>query len=204
MQDESSASTGQTANTTTTCSVSTVESTALNAVAGPVPGEWTSSAEASPAKTSPSPARARASKKARAQGSGPNSPAWSVSFDHATCSWRTCQPSEAGDLTAFSGTWPRAGTMRNGSVSQRPPSEHHSAANASWLLPTLTAREGKDWSRAEVLARLDRGDGVAKRICALSQTLRLMPEIVGLSPCFAEWLMGFPLGWTDCAASGTL
>jgi hypothetical protein len=24
-----------------------------------------------------------------------------------------------------------------------------------------------------------------------------------LNPTWVEWLMGFPLGWTDCAASGT-
>ena len=71
------------------------------------------------------------------------------------------------------------------------------------MLPTLTAREWKDWSRAEVLARLDRGDGVAKRICKLSPLLHSASEIVGLNPSFAEWLAGFPIGWTDLEPSET-
>jgi hypothetical protein len=63
----------------------------------------------------------------------------------------------------------------------------------------LAAREGKDWSRAEVLARLDRGDGVAKRICALSSRLRLSKEIVGLNPLFAAAMMGYGPEWQACA-----
>lgn len=63
--------------------------------------------------------------------------------------------------------------------------------------------EHKDSSRAEVLARLDRGDGVAKRICALSQTLRSSPEIVGLSPSFAAWTMAIPVEWVLCMPSET-
>ncbi len=63
--------------------------------------------------------------------------------------------------------------------------------------------EHKDSSRAEVLARLDRGDGVAKRICALSQTLRYSREIVGLNPSFAAWTMAIPVEWVLCMPSET-
>jgi hypothetical protein len=70
--------------------------------------------------------------------------------------------------------------------------------SASSLLPTQLAREGKDWSQFQKLAALDRGDGVARRICKLSPTLRLSEEIGGLNPSFGEWMMGLPVGWTDC------
>ena len=63
------------------------------------------------------------------------------------------------------------------------------------LLPTPSAREGRDWSRAQILAGLDRGGCVARRICA--DAIPSSQEIVGLNPCFAEWMMGFPIGWTD-------
>jgi hypothetical protein len=70
-------------------------------------------------------------------------------------------------------------------------------------LPTVSAREGKDWSQARILASLDRGDGVAKRICAISQTFRASPEIVGPNPCFARDMMGYPPAWQDCAPTVT-
>lgn len=65
----------------------------------------------------------------------------------------------------------------------------------SGLLPTPTKREGRDWSKASILARLDRGDGVAKRICALSAPLS--QDICGLNPSFAEWMMGYEIGYTE-------
>ncbi|HZR75678.1 hypothetical protein, partial [Bradyrhizobium sp.] len=75
----------------------------------------------------------------------------------------------------------------------------HKDESVSTFLPTLAAREGKDWSRAEVLAKLDRGDGVAKRICALSPPLRSSKDVVGLNPSFAAAMMGFPPEWQLCA-----
>jgi site-specific DNA-cytosine methylase len=68
------------------------------------------------------------------------------------------------------------------------------------VVQACAAREGKDWSRAEVLRALDNGTGVAKRICSLSP---LIPseQVVGLNPSFAGWLMGYPAEWIACAPS---
>ena len=65
-------------------------------------------------------------------------------------------------------------------------------------LPTLAAREGRDWSKGAILARLDIGDGVAKRICSLSEAARSSPGTVGLNPSFGQWMMGYPDAWTSC------
>lgn len=78
-----------------------------------------------------------------------------------------------------------------------------SAGGASTLLPSISAREWRDSSQAQILARLDRGDGVAKRICALSPTLRSSQEIVGLNPLFAAWTMSLPPAWGLCMPSAT-
>lgn len=63
------------------------------------------------------------------------------------------------------------------------------------LLPTVTAREGRDWSRGRILASLDNGTGVAKRICNRSTTTQLSDVICGLNPSFAAWMMGYPPEW---------
>ncbi len=73
---------------------------------------------------------------------------------------------------------------------------HHSSERESFgLLPTVTAREGRDWSKAQILAKLDNGTGVAKRICNLSPKALTQNLISGLNPYFAAWMMGFPKSW---------
>ncbi len=60
--------------------------------------------------------------------------------------------------------------------------------------PTPKSRDGKGQSQrgihaqGDALPNMDRGDGA----------------VIGgsLNPTWVEWLMGWPLGWTDCAASG--
>lgn len=108
---------------------------------------------------------------------------------------------------AFLQTWPASGFVTSsGTACQLATSVRRWSGGASGSLPTPAARESKDWSRARILADLDRGDGVAKRICALSPSLRQSEEIGGLDPSFAEWMMGFPEGWTDvtgCDVSAT-
>lgn len=100
-------------------------------------------------------------------------------------------------------TWKNVATPSGRSVSALTRAVNRSSASGSTLLPSISAREHKDSSRAEVLARLDRGDGVAKRICALSPILRYSQEIVGLNPSFAAWIMAIPKEWVLCMPSET-
>ncbi len=51
-------------------------------------------------------------------------------------SWRTVQRSLLEDWTLFSGTWPRSGTMRNGTCSERTTLARRTAASASGLSVT--------------------------------------------------------------------
>lgn len=97
-----------------------------------------SCAEDSPAKT--------LAKQEKAQGLKANAPCYGVSlqessvkFDHASSSWKTFQCSFTGDLTLFSGTWPRSGMMRNGIASQLPPSVPRTCVtgSSSWPTPTV-------------------------------------------------------------------
>jgi hypothetical protein len=106
----------------------------------------------------------------------------------------------------FCETWPQSGIVSNGiayRLEARKVSAGHTDDEEFGLLPTPASREDRDWSRGRILASLDRGNGVAKRICAISPALRQSEEIVGLNPLFAEWMMGLPLGWTDLGQSET-
>lgn len=93
--------------------------------------------------------------------------------------------------------------------SGRPYSKHalvgvqRSGKGSIGLLPALSAREGRDWSRGRILASLDNGSGVAKRICAECTPGLLSEEICGLNPSFGAWMMGFPEGWHDCMGTET-
>lgn len=76
-------------------------------------------------------------------GSGLTSSDPFATYDPAGACWRTSldcsQPNLDGSLGAFCGTWPRAGTMRNGTVFQRLPLVPRTSATASGLLPTPSA-----------------------------------------------------------------
>lgn len=65
-----------------------------------------------------SPADTRESK--TSDGFGVRLPGSFGRFSLRTSSWRTLEVSLAGDSKLFSGTWPKAGTMRNGIASERP------------------------------------------------------------------------------------
>jgi hypothetical protein len=73
-------------------------------------------------------------------------------------------------------------------------------ATARGLWPTPSASEGKYRLRAS-------GDS-QQFSRSLSSIMRRRALIDGansgqLSPTWVEWLMGFPLGWTDCGDLGT-
>lgn len=118
-------------------------------------------------------------------------------YDRSSSSWRTWQSCLIEGWAKFSEIWPRSAMTRSGVAYRPATSEPRNCATESGLLPTLSAREGKDWSQAKILARLDNGGCVARRICSASQRLRSSAQVVGLNPCFAEWMMGYPETWTD-------
>jgi len=102
---------------------------------------------AGPAKTSAPRVRDQAWT-AHAAAYGTKSGDWLASFDSTASCWRTAQTclASTGALTlaAFSGTWPRSGSMRSGTAYRLPPFTHGTsviASGSSQLLPTITANE---------------------------------------------------------------
>ena len=94
------------------------------------------------AKTSAPPARVQALP-ASDPVSGPRCLGSFAKFDRDTFSWRTHQYSLAGDLTPFSATWPRWGSMRNGECWELRTWERRTSGTASGYWPTPKANDAE-------------------------------------------------------------
>lgn len=128
---------------------------------------------------------------------GQNTPASLASFDRASCSWRTCQPSLAGDLTEFSEAWPRSGMMLNG-IAYRLPTlvpDNFGIEFGLWPTPNATAFKGGRQSPRLGVSNPERNNW--QDWCSLVLGQRYpVPET-------AEQVMGFPEGFTETGSSET-
>ena len=111
-------------------------------------------------------------------------------FARDLSSWRMSARSLFGDSIPFSGTWPRAGTMRNGRVYRRVSWERRNKGIDSGLWPTPTTGMSGCYPESDetYLAR-------AERLGRLPH--KTLPRAIGgrPNPRWVEWLMGFPIGW---------
>lgn len=182
--------------------------------------EWTCSAVGSPAKISALP-ESEPGLTGNGAASGVNTSEPFAHFDPATSSWKTyqvCLLTHTWDV--FSETWPRAGTMRNGIVYQQQPlapltgeiafgSSDMKGGVALPTSPSLQARVEKsetthffptptlsDSKNNGNPSRMTRGGSWGG--CELN-------TVIGgpLNPAWVEWLMGYPVGWTDLGDSAT-
>ena len=130
MQPQSSKSTGRKSRSMKTCGRSRRKATT----------PLTSSAAASPAKTSASPEKVLASP---VQGPvfGTSSLGSFAQFGHDGWLSKTCQLSLLEGLEPFSETWPKSGLMRNGTAYRLQPLVRRTDENASGLWRTPSAQE---------------------------------------------------------------
>jgi hypothetical protein len=125
-------------------------------------------------------------------------------YDPATSSWKThrCLFDEV--LPASSVILPRWGMMRDGALSERLTLALRTSGNVSGLWPTPCASEGLDcgtnWAS---LAAVDKGGRIARRIATNGGPETQQTTHAQLNPAWVEWLMGWPIGWTDLGALGT-
>jgi hypothetical protein len=135
----------------------------------------------------------------------------SVRYDHDTHSWRTHRCLFDEDLLQSSVTLPKWGMMRHGVLFRLRPAEHPIKENESGLwLSTPTAsmtkrsekfREGRlptPQEFATPTARDWKDNG--KSPAELARNSETLASQAGgkLNPNWVEWLMGWPVGWTDC------
>ena len=161
----------------------------------------TSSQGASPAKTSPWQGKGLASPKVPAAASGRTSTEPFLYYDPSSSSWKTYQLSFFEGWDEFSETFPRSGTMRNGRLFQRTASAPHmnGCEHSSWPTPRASDTFDNKMKRISLeRAYRNRTDVVSPkrggvRPCEVSQAEFSIVPTEG----FQEWLMGYPIGWTD-------
>ena len=150
-----------------------------------------SSAVAFPARTLATPESVQGSK-ANAAGYGQNMPESLATFDPVSSSWKASQLCLDGELSEFSETWPRSGMMRNGIAYQLPTLALPITEIASGLLPTPSGVNG---GKNHTVGRLDEWGGSSNPFRGTA---------IGKIRCagFEEWMMGFPIGWTELTHYG--
>ena len=124
-------------------------------------------------------------------------------YDHDISWWRTYQVSLITmHLDEFSETWPRAGTMRSGIVSQQQPLVSLMSEIGSGYLPTPQASDG-------TFLMIDRPNGCQlykqsyrhlsnQNIDGAAKLADIAWKVWGgpLNPTYLEAMMGYPLNWT--------
>lgn len=186
-------------------------------------GQSTSSVADSHARTSAQPAAPGAGSLVDEQTCSSRPFASLVCSDRDGSYWRTCRPSglferdQGGQpdqqWDEWSAPWPRSGMWERGTAFPRPTLAPSNYGIAFILWPTLStsgyASQGQGKKVSEAAASYEEAvqmtDGrrsiVDKWFPAEERTDR---KLTGrLSPEWAEWLMGFPAGWTELEDSGT-
>lgn len=119
-----------------------------------------------------------------------------ASYDPNSQSLKTLEASLMGVVSKrFLGILPSSGTMRNGQLYARPRLEPYIREREFSLLPTPTARDGMVVGSFSLKVRAKVGKEKG--------STAMLPEVLAAEfmwshhPEFAEWMMGFPLTWTD-------
>jgi hypothetical protein len=141
-----------------------------------------------------------------------------VRYDQITFSWKTHQCSLLGDLEPFSETWPRWGLMRDGECWEQRMSELRTSETESGLWPTPvsddTGQRKKKYAQGGTPLSLAVNTWPTPRtkgMCGGTGSWELLNKNTTieearqmgagnggrLNPTWVEWLMGWPLGWTD-------
>jgi hypothetical protein len=108
---------------------------------------------------------------------------WLAKYDHSTCSWKTAQCSLLEEESESLVTLPRWGMTVDGLLWEQPTLEPNTKETECGLWPTPTTPSGGGNCG---------GSGAYKN--ALKNGTYIPHSI---NPNLYEWLMGWPLGWTD-------
>lgn len=124
-------------------------------------------------------------------------------FDPASSSWKTWERSLFEGSIGYSGTWPRSGMTRSGIASALTSWGQLNIGSVSGWWHTPTTRDYK--GQSGLGNRTRRGKPGKPHVANLCDQIVDLgrPDLVR-SVQFREWLMGYPIGWTDLSLSETL
>jgi hypothetical protein len=144
-----------------------------------------------------------------------------VKYDHASRSWRTSQVSLLTNTSEpFSGTWPRRGSMRSGACWAHDTWEPRTVEIACGYWPSPRSTDGERGGRGDLIQavrgnenkhfknwptptrKANQGAPSMMSRGVACRNLREATHGGSLNPTWVEWLMGWPLGWTDCEPLG--
>ncbi|EKR25656.1 hypothetical protein LEP1GSC111_0081 [Leptospira interrogans str. UT126] len=138
-------------------------------------------------------------------------------FDHVTHSWKIPHFLPGVESTEFSGTWPRWGIMQSGECWELMMSELTILGNEFGFFPTPVASSGSGNRSLGSLKFRPSLTEMARKNMWPTPTSSMQSEVDfvqarypikdrpvysevnggPLNPMWVEWLMGWPLGWTD-------
>jgi hypothetical protein len=175
-----------------------------------------SCAEASRAKTYPQPTQTETGSTESEADSGRKWQGSFAMFDHDTSSWRTHQCSLFGGWEAYSETWPEWGIMLHGASWAGKKSGASNNAKESGYWPAMTCNGWRSEGSIKQLRKLveigvtteaeaQAMSGGSLRPERMEAWERPCEEAAGgrMNPAWGEWLMGWPIGWTDKTPLGT-
>jgi hypothetical protein len=145
---------------------------------------------------------------------------WLAKYDPDSCSWRTAQCSLLEDLNECLEILPRSGMTRDGLLWELPMLAHHTSETESGLWPTPVAlmggmyyegnwenRKSPSLATAVLIWPTPRTKGMCggsgswellKKNTTIEEARKMGAGNGGqLNPMWVEWLMGWPVGWTD-------
>jgi len=151
--------------------------------------------------------------------------AWFANYDRERLCWRTLQGCLLEGWTEFSGRWPRSGMMRNGIAYRLPPLVPRISGTGCSFWPTPNSSKAANditlqcsgdgrskpnklgWAVGQSFptptSRMHKDNGKSPSELNRNSETLAMKAGGQLNPQWVEWLMGFPIGWTDCEDSET-
>ena len=130
-----------------------------------------------------------------------------ATWDQNTCSWKTPPNSRRGNTSGkFLSKFNRSGIACNGALYRRRNGERRTCEIASGLWPTPNTPGGGRSVRkdAEWRGKSAYNPVTGQKIqVGLEAAVRASGSVGPLNPPWIEWLMGWPIGWTDIAPLAT-